>query len=270
MLALACALFGTAPPASGPDPSEILLRAEDVRSPDLDYAVDLRLEVTDPRSVWKERVATYTLIAHGKDHSLVLMREPVEFHPGVLLIADGLYWMLLPHSDKALQLSPRHVLNGDISNGDLARANLAALYAARIEGLEGLQGASCYRLALERKSALAFYPKLRAWIGTDGFLPRQFEYYGETGALLRTATYEDYRSGEIGLRSMRIVVENKLRPGERSVLRFSHLRRFDTSRLSFTPESLPALRDAFLAALGPKGEQAEPEEVVRRLPASRP
>ena len=256
--------------ASPPDARTILRRAEAVRSPDLDYAVDFRLDVTDPGSVWKRRHAEYTLIAHGKDHSLVVMREPEQFHPGALLITNGLYWLLLPRSEKPFQLSPRHVLNGDISNGDLARGNLLLHYEPTLDGEETVGIEPCYVLELERVRNLGIYRRIRAWITKDGFRPKKFEYYGETSALLKVATYEDYREGAIGMRSMRIQVDNQIRPGERTVLTFRDLRRFDSSRLDFSRDALVALRDAFRARRREDGTQARPEEIIELLEPVQP
>ncbi len=47
---------------------EILRRAEEVRSPEIDYTVEFVLKATDPASSWKERTASYMMIAHGKDY----------------------------------------------------------------------------------------------------------------------------------------------------------------------------------------------------------
>jgi len=265
-----CALLFAGNPLAAPDAREILRRAEKVRSPELDYAVDFRLDVTQPKTSWKQRTARYTMIARGKDYSLVVMREPKAFHPGTLLITEGAYWLLLPRSEKPFQLAPRQVLNGDISNGDLARGNLPTFYDPRRDGEEEVRGEACYRLELTRKSNLGPYKRMRAWITVDGFRPRKFEYYGETGALLKTAYYERYTDGEIGLRSMRIEVENHVRPGENTVLTFSNLRRFDSSRLPFTRERLNAVRDAFLTKYEADGEQAQPEEVLELLGARQP
>jgi len=251
--------------AAGPDGAAILALAEQVRSPELDYAVDFRLDVTDPDSLWKERSASYTMIARGKDRSLVLMREPEAFHPGVLLIADGLYWLLLPRSSRPIQLSPRQVLGGDVAHGDLARGNLVAHYAPRLDGEEQVGGEACFRLELERRSALGMYARIRAWVAKAGYRPRQFEFYGETGALLKVATYDDYRAGPIGLRSMRIEIRDPERPAQRSTLTFSDLRPIDASGLPLDRHGLAAFRDAALAKLAEDGVQVEAEELVARV-----
>lgn len=253
--------------AGAPDAAEILRRAEDVRSPAIDYAVDFRLVVEDPGSQWKRREAAYSMIAHGKDHSLVLVREPPQFYPGTLLIGEGRYWMLMPRSTMPLELSPRQALDGDIANGDLARGNLLRDYAARWLGTQRLRGQESHQLELTRRHARAFFPRIVCWIQKRGSLPLRFDYYGQTGALLKTAYYEDYRQGRLGLRAMRIVVENQVRQGEKTTMTFSDLRPFDASRLSFTLEGLFPFRDAALK-LGGASAKTTIEELAAAAAAA--
>ena len=231
LLLLLLLLAGWSMPArsASPGPRQILARAEAVRSPEIDYAVDFKLHVVYPNSTWKQRSASYTMIAHGRDYSLVLMRKPESFYPGTLLIAQGRYWLLLPRSNKPVQLAPRQVLNGDISNGDLARGNLLAFYEPRLEREDTLDGEDCWLLELTRTTSMGMYPRIRCWISKNGFRPWRFEYYGQTGALLKIAHYRDYQKTALGVRSMRIDVEDQRRPGERTTLTFSDLRRFDVT-----------------------------------------
>jgi hypothetical protein len=249
---------------------EILARAEAVRSPELDYAADFKLHVVAPDTSWKEREAEYTLIAHGKDESLILIREPEQFYPGTLLITHGRYWLLLPRSERPFQLSPRHVLNGDISNGDLARGNLEMFYEPRLDGEEEVRGEKCWRLELARTKNLGLYPRIRCWITKRHYRPWKFEYYGQTGALLKTAYYEDYREGPLGVRSMRILVENHARTGEHTTMTFSDLRPFEASKLTYTREALPAFRDAARSVQEAGGAHARPEELMPLLVTEAP
>ena len=151
--ALLPVLLGGAAPSrkeAAPKARKILARAEQIRSPEQDYTVELSLKVTDPTTFWKERGAAYMLIAHGKDYSFIMMREPKAFYSGTLLIDRGLYWLLLPRSEKPIQLAARQVLSGDIANGDLARGNLIKYYDVRLDGEEVVREEPCWRLELTR------------------------------------------------------------------------------------------------------------------------
>jgi len=253
-------------PAAGQGPAaEILRRAEEIRSPEIDYALDFTLRAVNPTTVWKERTARYTMIAHGKDHGLVLMREPAQFYPGTLLIMRGLYWLLLPKAARPLQLSAQSVLEGDISYGDLARGNLLRNYTARLDGEEKIGGARCWRLELTRIGYEANYPRIRCWVEKRNSRPRKFEYYGKTGSLLKTALYEQYEKTALGLRPVRIVVTSPGRPDETTTLLFSDLRPLDLSHVSFTVDGLVAFRDAARSRLGADGTQSRVEDLVAQL-----
>ena len=84
------------------------------------------------------------------------------------------------------------------------------------------------------------------------------------------ASYEDYRKTPIGVRSMRIEVESRIRRGEKTTLTFSDLRKIDASGLDFTREGLSAIRDAAMAYLKSEGVQVGVEELVARVKAAGP
>jgi hypothetical protein len=261
-----CLCVSTAARAgSAPDAAAILDRAERVRSPELDYAVDFTIRVVDPKSVWKERSAAYTLIASGKDRSLVLMREPSQFYPGILLIDEGVHWLLLPKSDRPLQLAPRQVLSGDVSTGDLARGNLLGQYHPALAGEAVIEGQDCWGLELARSGTLAMYPRIRAWITKEHYRPWRFEYFGETEELSRVVDFRDYRDTPIGVRSLRIEIDNRLSPGERSTLVFTNMRKIATAKLPFTPDGLALLRAAALLELEHDRTPILPEELPAYL-----
>jgi len=255
-------LSGAAAGQPAPEVTAVLESAEDARSPGLDYVVDLSLHVSDPATVWKERTARYTMIARGKDHSLVVIREPEQFHPGTLLIMDGAYWMLFPRADRPIQLSARNVLDGDVAYGDLARGNLLKNYDIRSAGQETIRGEACHVIELVRNARAGIYPRIRYAARAKKPRPVRLEYYGETGALDRTVWYEDYGDTAIGTRAMRIVVESSRRPGEVSTMTFANLRTLDVSGVAFDVPGLIAFRNAARKRYDAGGGQAAIEDLV--------
>lgn len=230
------------------DASEILRRAEDVRNPDVSYAADFAIHSSSGRGTTYEWDASYSMAAGGKDHTIILMRSPASFYGGVVLLSEGRYWMLLPRATKPLELSGAQVIRGDVSSGDLARSNLLKGYEPVLDGEETLDGESCFRLDLRRTVASGSYSRIVYWIAKKGFLPARLDQYGNTGRLLKTVRYGDYRRGAIGLRSMTIVIESIGDWVDRTTLTFSNLRKFPSDVALFTPEGIAAVRDAALAA----------------------
>lgn len=270
VLLLGLALVLSAPArARGPEAVEILRRAEEVRSPDIDYAARFTLGVLDQYTPGVERKTAYRMIAHGKNSTLALMLTPSQFFGGTLLITHGEFWLLLPRAEKAFQLTGAQVLRGDISNGDLARANLLESYDPRLEGEGRIDGERCWGLDLTRTRTAASYPRLRVWVSKKGFLPKKLEYYGMTGALLKTARYGEFRKGPIGLRPMRIELEEATGTGGKTTMIFSDLRKIDASQISFRPEGMARFRDAAFAARKPAGDEVDVEGLLAALGAEK-
>ena len=266
----AALLFATVLEAHARPPSaeQILRKAEEVRNPDLDYAVDFTIHGVSRGDVVKERDASYSMVARGKDRTVILMRSPDNLYGALVLMVEDKYWMLLPKASKPWELSGAQMMNGDVATGDLARSNLTRGYAASLSGEEPLDGEACFRLELLAKSDAARYTRIVYWVAKKGFLPKKLEHYGRTGALLKTVTYGDYRKGALGLRSMRLDIESYDEWKEASTLFFSNLRKFEAPRASFTSEGLIPLRDATLSTRETAATTNAPMESIVRAMAS--
>jgi len=205
------------------------------------------------------------MIARGKNRSMVLMLEPKGFYGTTLLIRDGEYWLVASRATKPIQLSAEQILSGDVSNGDVARANLLTDYQPRLDGEETIEADPCWRLELTARSQKQRYPRVRAWIERKKFLPRQLEFYGMTGALIKTAHYRNYEKTPLGIRSMRLDVESSTELNRKTSMVFTNLRKVNASPIDFSPEGMLAFRDAALAKLEADGRQAHPQDLLEAL-----
>lgn len=261
------AIFPAAAASKKVNAAEILRRAESVRSPDLDYAVDFSISVVDDYAPGVVRSAAYSMAAHGKNQSMVLMITPESFYAGCLLINNGDYWLLLPLSTRALQLTAEQIFKGDVANGDLARVNLMTDYEPSIDGEEEYGGERCWRLALKPRTNESRYSKILLWVGKKRCLPRKFEYFGKTGAYLKQARYMDYKKTPLGLRSMRLEVDNPEEKNRKSTMVFTNLRKIDATPLPFTSEGIIRFRDAAKAHMAASGSPATVEDILAALAA---
>jgi hypothetical protein len=205
------------------------------------------------------------MVAHGKNASVVLMVHPEGFFGGTLLIADGSYWLLLPRATKPLELSGEQVLRGDVSNGDLARANLLAEYAARLDGEERVDGEPCWRLELTRTAERARYSRIRCLITKKDDRPKRFEYFGMTGACVKTVRYSNYTKTPLGVRPLRLDVDDPAQGQRTSTLTFSDFRAIGSPRLDFTPAGIVPFRDAAMSRKA-SGQGLRAEELLAALP----
>jgi len=254
--------------ARPPGAEQILRKAEAIRNPDLDYAVDFTIHGVSRGATVRERDASYSMVARGKDRTVILMRTPELLYGALVLMAEDRYWMLLPKSSKPWELSGAQMMNGDVATGDLARSNLTRGYTVSLSGEEAVDGEVCFRLELQPESDAARYTRIVYWVAKKGFLPRKLEHYGRTGGLVKTVLYGDYRKGALGLRSMRLDIESFDEWKEGSTLLFTDLRKIKPAPRSFTPEGLIPFRDAALAARDTAAASDVPLERIVRAMAS--
>ena len=226
---------------------QILANAEDVRNPEIAYAVDFSIHGVSRGSKPVERDASYGMIAGGKDKSLIVTRSPEMLYGASVLMVDDHAWMLLPKASKAWELSSAQLVNGDVASGDLARINFLRGWTATLDGEDDVAGTPCWRLALTTSVPSARYTRAVYRIAKKGSLPTQIDFFGHSGLLSKTVRYEDFRKGALGLRSMRLIIESFSEWKEATTLTFTGLRRLKTDPAVFTPEGMMRVRDAAMA-----------------------
>jgi hypothetical protein len=241
-------VWGSSALSKPPDAEQILRKAEEVRNPDLDYAVEFTIHGVTRGEIVRERDASYSLLARGKDRTLILMRAPESLYGALVLMVESRSWMLLPRASKPWELSGAQMMNGDVATGDLARSNLLRGYTARLGGDDTLDGEPCWRLELTPDGSDLRYARVVYWVAKKGFLPKRIDHYGRSGALRKTVRYGDFRKGVLGLRSMRLEIESFDDWKELSTLVFTNLRKLKPAASTFTPEGLIPFRDAALAS----------------------
>src|SRR6185436_15441554 len=176
VLAVALAA-GSAATAKPPDAEHILRKAEEIRNPDLDYAVEFTIHGVSRGSNVREREASYSMLARGKDRTVILMRTPESLYGALVLMVMNSYWMLLPRASKPWELSGAQMMNGDIATGDLARSNLTRGYTVRLFGDDEVDGEPCWRLELTPEDDAAHYARIVYWVAKKGFLPEKIDHY---------------------------------------------------------------------------------------------
>jgi hypothetical protein len=265
LLAILILLAGSKAPGA----DQILRRAEDVRNPSLSYSVDFTIHGVSRGEKAAERDASYSMIADGKDRTVILMKSPAELFGALVLMADDRYWMLLPRASRPWELSAAQMLAGDIATGDLARSNLTKGYRVNLSGDDVTDGEPCWRLELRAETDREHYARIVYWVAKTGFRPKKLEHYGRNGKLMKVVAYGDYRKGPLGVRSMRLSIESLDEWKEDSTLSFANLRKIDAAPVSFTAEGMIPFRDAaFAAEGGGNGSDVTMDRVLRAMTAA--
>jgi len=271
-------VLATEAPAPGkpgearPTAAEILRRAEEIRNPDLDYAVEVAVLSRSPEGRTPERASSFTLISHGRSNTMLLRRTPPVIADSVFLIAGGKRWALMPRASKPTELVEGRVIYSEIGSSDLARLDLSAGWTVTLLGEEKFEDDPCYKLELKWSGGEELYTRVVYWIGKSGFLPRRLDFYGtKPERLLQMARYEKFQDTSLGLRPTRMVVEGGNSWEEMKILDFSDPRRAETGSVTYSPEGMMRFRDVATAKREPgAGSHASAESILAALAAPSP
>lgn len=81
-----------------------------------------------------------------------------------------------------------------MANGDLARANFAGDYAPKLLRTDTIDGQKYYVLELTAVDRGVTYNKVIYWVQQANFWPHKAEFYSLSDRLLKTCSYQDFKS----------------------------------------------------------------------------
>lgn len=150
-------------------------------------------------------------------------------------------WVFMPNVSQPVRLSLSQRLTGQVANGDLARANFTGDYVPRLLRTEVLDGDRYYVLELNAVDRGVTYNKVIYWVKQSNYWPHKAEFYSLSNRLLKTCRYENFQTMVGKPRPTRLVMEDALRQGERSVLQYSSMKLRDLPDKVFTKDYLKKL-----------------------------
>lgn len=238
-------LFAIAVPTAIADTNDtelaqtILEKADQIRFPRESFQVDVTINTTAPGH--PEDLRKYRVLSKGNENSVVMTTEPASERGQILLLKGRDLWIFMPEVSQPVRLSLSQRLTGQVANGDLARANFAGDYNAKILRTDVIEGEKYYVLELTGVDRGVTYHKVLYWVGQSNFWPYRAEFYSLSDRLLKTARYEKFQMLHGALRPTRLVMEDALRTGEQSVLEYSGMKQRDLPDKVFTKDYLKKL-----------------------------
>ncbi|MDI6789722.1 MAG: outer membrane lipoprotein-sorting protein [Thermodesulfobacteriota bacterium] len=233
-------LFLPVPCIAHPSAEEVLEKADEVRSPQLDYKVFV--EVTSIRPGKEPKKAKYEVLIKGKDKTIIKTLEPRMDRGTSLLMIDYDLWVFLQNISKPLRISLQQRLIGEVANGDIARANFSGDYIPKILKIESIAQKDYYVLELLAKDERVTYHKVILWIQKDSFHPFKAEFYAVSGRILKMCSYENYQQVLGRLRPTRLVLDDPLVRGQKSILEYSDMTLTQLPEKYFTKDYLKKLK----------------------------
>jgi len=202
---------------SGP---EILKKVDSLRNPLASFQVDVDLVSyrNQKSEAWKMRV-----FGQGTEKSLVEFVDPASQKGQYLLMLNDAMWIYLPGTSRPIRISPLQRLMGEASNGDVARTNYSVDYNAEFAGEEVVADLPCYRLELTAKDATVSYGKVTLWVSKSNYEPIKADFYVASGKLMKHAFFTEFGVLNGNRAITAIEIQDVIRPGRRTVMRYSKL-----------------------------------------------
>jgi outer membrane lipoprotein-sorting protein len=151
-------------------------------------------------------------------------------------------WVFMPNVSQPVRLPLSQKLTGQVSNGDLARANFTGDYTPSLARSEVIDGREHYVLQLVGIDRGVTYPRVLYWVDRESYRPHRAEFYTRSNRRLKTCLYEGFAAMGGELRPTRLVMEDALRKGNRSVMEYRDMRLRDLPAEVFTKDYLKKLQ----------------------------
>jgi hypothetical protein len=151
-------------------------------------------------------------------------------------------WIFMPNISQPIRLSASQRLTGQVANGDLARANFSGDYTPTLVRTDTIENEQYQVLELKAVDRSVTYDKVTLWLNKNNDRPYKAEFYAISGRLLKTCRYQNYRESAGGFRPTRLLMEDALVEGGKSVLDYSDLRAKDLPDKMFAKDYMKRLQ----------------------------
>jgi hypothetical protein len=228
-----------APPGEDDLAKMIVEKADRVRFPVESFEVAITIANRGTDEPTEER--KYRVFAKGHENTAIMTTEPASERGQILLMKSRDLWLFVPKVSQPVRLSLAQRLTGQVANGDLARANFAGDYAAKVLTTENIDNESFYVLELTAVDRSVTYHRVVYWVNRSNHRPLKAEFYSLSDRLLKTCLFQNYKQMAGAVRPTRLVMQNALIENEESVLEYSEMRLRDLPDRMFTKDYLKRL-----------------------------
>ena len=218
----------------------IVERADRIRFPQNGYQVNVKITSNSPGREPETR--EYEILSKGNERTVIRTLAPASDKGQVLLMRDHDLWIFMPSVSQPIRLSAAQRLTGQVANGDLARANFSGDYTATLVRTETIENETFNVLELKAVDRSVTYDRVVYWTSKNGDRPYKAEFYALSGRLLKTCRFQNYKETAGMVRPTRLVMEDALIEGAKSVLDYSDLKAKDIPERTFAKDNMRRLQ----------------------------
>ena len=214
----------------------IVEKADKVRFPAEGFQVDVVINSSRPDKEPDYR--KFRVLSKGNDNTVVMITEPASERGQIILMKGRDLWVFMPEVSQPVRISLAQRLTGQVANGDLARANFAGDYNPKVLRSEVIGNEKYHVLELNAVDRGVTYQRVVYWVNEKSGWPLKAEFYSLSNRLMKKCSYENYQTLAGRVRPTRLVMEDAMRVGEKSVLDYSEMKLRDLPDKIFTKEYL--------------------------------
>jgi hypothetical protein len=187
-------------------------------------------------------IKEYRILSKGNERTLLMTTEPAIDRGTILLMRDHDLWAFLPNLSQPVRLPLSARLTGEVSNGDIARANFTGDYKSTLLRTDKIDGEMYYLLELKAAREGVTYLRVLYWVHKATYRPYKSEFYSRSGRLIKSCSYEGYKSLAGSVRPTQLVMVDGLKKENRSILEYSNMQKRDLPDKVFTKDYLKKLK----------------------------
>jgi outer membrane lipoprotein-sorting protein len=225
--------------AGADEAADIVRDADRARRPAESFV--WKITITSQEAKKAPSVDGFEVLVKGTGRSLVKFVAPPRNVGRSLLALGRDLWIYLPDAGKPVRIPLSQRLVGQVANGDIARTDYAGDYTATIVGEATVDGVACHVLDLKAKSKDVTYAAITYWVSKDGRRPAKAEFYAGTGTLLKTGTFDGYKTVAGHPIATRLTLVDAIRKDRTSVLEYGEVAVRDLPEKYFDKSYMKAL-----------------------------
>ena len=230
-------VVAASPAVCADDPlQDVLDKSDQIRFPRDGFQIDVSITNSAPGKEQDNR--QYRILSKGNENTVVITTAPASEKGQILLMKSRDLWVFLPDISQPVRLSLSQRLTGEVSNGDLARANFGGDYTPKLLRSETIEGEAYQVLELSAVDRGVTYHRVLFWVRQSDARPYKAEFYSLSDRLLKTCRYTDYQKVAGQMRPTKLIMEDALHANEQSVLVYSNMKLRELPDKIFTKEYL--------------------------------
>lgn len=218
----------------------ILEKSDEIRFPAEGFQVDIDITSTAPGQAPEAR--KYRVLSKGNENTVVMILEPASERGQIMLMKGRDLWVFMPDVSQPIRLGLAQRLTGEVANGDLARSNFSGDYTPTLLRTEQVNGEDHFVLDLLAVDRGVTYHRVLLWVNKSNYRPLKAEFYSLSNRLMKTCTYENFQDMAGKRRPTRLVMEDALRAGEKSVLEYRQMKLRELPDKVFSKDYLKKLQ----------------------------